>query len=215
MPRMGLSEGTGEPHTTVENKRQNAMQTPRVIRFGMRDDLITEFTRRICHALALRLDVRHEAWGLTGVYEVGKDGPSHIVCSRRRPAAGTEGEDSRSTGGEEPLEYIDVRGVFTDPDWFFRLHDRPVGRVEQISRTRIEHLQETGRLTPLTSMDRFAAKRVSAQVERALREVDGERPYRGCTADVITPSLIKPSTEDGRIRIKGGESVDDTSATGL
>jgi len=188
----------------------NAMQTPRVIRFGMRDDLITEFTRRICHALALRLDAQHEAWGLAGVYEVGKDGPSHIVCSRRRPAATMPAEINPDRDGEEMTEYIDVRGVFTDPDWFFRLHDRPVGRVDRISRTRIDHLQETGRLTRLTDMDRFAAQRVSDHVERALTEVDAERPYPGCTADVITPSLVKPSTEDGRIHIKGGDSVDDT-----
>lgn len=175
-----------------------------MIRFGTRDDLIAEFTRRICHALALCLDRRHKGWGLAGVYEVGKDGPSHIVCSRRRPEATMPAEETRSKGSEEMIEYIDVRGVFTDPDWFFRLHDRPVGRVEPISRNRIEHLQETPWLTTLTSMDRFAAKRVSPQVERALKEVDEGRPYPGCTADVITPSLIEPSPDGGRIRIKGG-----------
>lgn len=180
------------------------MQTPSVIRFGTRDGLITEFTGRICHALALELEERHETWGLAGVYENGKDGPSHIVCTRQRPAAAMPEVDGRSTGGERPTEYIDVRGVFTEEDWFFRLHQRPVGRLAPISRQRIEHLQETEWLTTLTSLDRFDAKKVSPQIESALEEVDDGRPYLGCTADVITPSLIEPSGADVRIHI-GGE----------
>jgi hypothetical protein len=143
---------------------------PKLIRFGLKEETIREFTRHICHALSLRLVREHPSWDLVGLCSKEHycyPHPFHVMAARK--------SNSRASIGRE---FIDVRGIWTDIGYYFTLQSVAEGHTLYLTKQKLNLLQEQGQLTPLRERHlRRAEEGPLSEIERMLPVIDRQRPY--------------------------------------
>lgn len=172
---------------------------PKLIRFGLREETIQEFTRHICHALSLTLVREHPSWDLVGLcskehycYPL----PFHVMAAREGSGHGGIGR-----------EFIDVRGIWADLDYYFTLQSLAGGHTISLTKQKLDRLQEQGQLTPLRERHfRRAEEGPFRKIERALPTIDRRRPYDRHVLEVThtpTEKMAFRRADDDTLPAKG------------
>ena len=168
---------------------------PKLIRFGLEEEVIREFTRHICHALSLRLVREHPSWNLIGLCSKEHycyPHPFHVMVARE--------SNSRAGIGQE---FIDVRGIWIDIDYYFTLQSVAEGHTIYLTEEKLNLLQEQGQLTPLSERHfRRAEEGPFRQIERMLPIIDQRRPYDRHVLEIRhdLPQVDRPQEDKTAVR---------------